>query len=173
MKTRLLLTVSMLVGVPLASASAQQPLHVGLSAGLTPALEGAWHRGYRGSHFQASLEITPLDRRLGVRLDGFVHNMTRKSYPGLSGITDIIGGTASALVGLGPLEQSFTPYLLAGVGTYRTEYGSSKEWHFGISAGGGVRLQTGRAAVFAEARLHEIADGSTPRLTPFSFGIRF
>ena len=174
MKTRLVVIASLLAGAPLVPVSAQRPLHLGLSAGFTPSLEGSVDRGYRGSHAQAALEFAPADRRMGLRLDGFVHNMTRIRYPGLLGRTNIIGGTASALVGLGPLHRSLTPYLLAGAGTYRTEYGQlPADWHFGISAGGGVRFQTGPIAVFAEARLHQIADGSTPRLVPLSFGIRF
>ena len=174
MKTRLALIALMLVTVPLIPVSAQRSVHLGISGGLTPALEGSWPRGYHGSHVQAAFEFTPVDRRMGLRLDGFIHNMTRIRYPGLLGRTNIVGGTASALLGLGPLHRSLTPYLLAGAGTYRTEYGQlPAEWHFGVSAGGGLRFQTGPVAVFAEARLHQIADGSTPRLVPLSLGIRF
>ena len=174
MRTPLFLIGSLLLAVAAVSASAQRPIHLGLSAGITPSLDGSWERGYRGSHVQATLELAPADRRVGLRLDGFVHNMERTRYPGLSGRTEIIGGTASALVGLGPLDRSLTPYILAGAGTYRTEYGSpAPEWHFGISGGAGIRFQTGPVAVFAEARLHQIGDGSTPRLVPVSFGIRF
>lgn len=174
MKTRLVLIASMLVAVRPVAASAQQPVHLALSAGLTPSLEGPVDRGYRGSHVQAALEFAPANRKMGLRLDGFIHDMTRIGSPYLSRRTNIVGGTASAMVGLGPLHRSLTPYLLAGVGTYRTEYGEpAPEWHFGISAGGGVRFQAGPLGVFAEARLHQIQDGSTPRLFPLSFGIRF
>ena len=174
MRTCLCLIASALVGFLPASASAQRAVHLGLSAGLTPSLEGSWDRGYRGSHVQATLEFAPGNRKIGLRVDGFIHNMTRIRYPGLLGRTNIVGGTASALVGLGPLHRSVVPYLLAGVGTYRTEYGQlPAEWHFGISGGAGARFQTGPVALFAEARLHQIADGSTPGLVPVSFGIRF
>jgi hypothetical protein len=174
MKTRFPFIAAFLFLLPLAPLSAQRSVHLGLSAGLTPSLDGAWERGYRGSHVQAALEFAPGDRRIGLRLDGFVHNMTRIPYPGLLRRTNVIGGTTSAVVALGPLHRSLTPYLLAGAGTYRTEYGQlPAEWHFGISAGGGVRLLTGPIAVFAEARMHQIADGSTPRLVPVSIGLRF
>ena len=174
MKTRFLIIASVLCIVPLVPVSAQRSVHLGLSGGLTAALEGSWERGYRGSHAQAALEFAPIDRRIGLRLDAFVHNMTRIPYPGLSRRTNILGATASALVGLGPLHRSLTPYLVAGAGTYRTEYGQlPADWHFGISGGGGVRVQTGPIAVFAEARMHKIADGSTPWLAPVSFGVRF
>jgi hypothetical protein len=66
-----------------------------------------------------------------------------------------------------------TPYLLAGVGSYRTKYTDPSNWHFGISAGGGVRVRTGAVTLFTEARVHHINDGFTPRLAPVSFGIRF
>jgi hypothetical protein len=46
------------------------------------------------------------------------------------------------------------------------------EWHFGL-AGGGVRVQAGAVGLFVEARVHQIADGSTPRLVPVSVGVRF
>ena len=174
MRKSLFVIASALVGFLPASVSAQRPFHLGLSAGLTPSVEGSVDRGYRGSHLQAALELAPGDRRMGLRLDAFVHDMARTRYPGLSGRTHIVGGTVSALVLMRPLRRSFTPYILAGAGTYRTEYGApAPEWHFGISGGGGVRFQTGRVAVFTEVRLHQIYDGSTPRLVPLSFGIRF
>lgn len=174
MRTPLFLIASALVGFLPVSVSAQRPVHLGLSAGLTPSLEGSVDRGYRGSHIQAALELVPSDRRMGLRLDAFVHDMARTRYPNLSGRTEIVGGTVSALLQMRPIHRVFTPYILAGAGTYRTEFGEpAPEWHFGISAGGGLRLQTGRVAVFTEARLHQIHDGSTPRLVPVSLGIRF
>ena len=174
MRTRLFLIASALVGFLPASVSAQRPVHLGLSAGLTPSLEGSVDHGYRGAHLQAAFEFAPASRRIGLRVDGFTHRLTRTGSPYLSRRTEIVGGTVSALVGLGPLHRSLAPYLLAGSGTYRTEFGEpAPEWHFGIAVGGGVRYQTGPVAVFAEARLHQIMDGSTPRLVPVSFGIRF
>jgi hypothetical protein len=99
--------------------------------------------------------------------------MARTSYPGLPGRTTIPGATASALLQLGS-GRTVTPYLLAGVGTYRTDYSVYPgEWHFGVSGGGGLRLKAGRATFFTEARVHAIGDGSTPRLVPISFGMRF
>lgn len=179
MKSMFLL-VSFTLTVTSLPVSAQRVAHVALSAGLSPALEGSWSRGYTGSHVQAALELTPAERRIGLRVDGFVHSMTRTGYPGpsgdpgLSARTSIIGGTASAVLRLGPPSRAVTPYVLAGAGGYRTEYGSpSPEWHFGMAAGGGVRFRIRSFGIFAESRLHQIADGSTPRLIPLSLGLRF
>lgn len=162
---------------PVASASAQFPLHLSFGGGLTPAYEsdGRLSRGYSGAHLQYALEFTPPDRHLGLRLDAFSHHMSRKTFGNaLSPETKILGADLSALYSFGPSTRSWTPYLLAGAGTYRTEYGEPKpEWHFGIAAGAGFRIKTGPVSLLLESRVHSIADGSTPYLVPVTLGIRF
>lgn len=173
MKAIFLLVSSALIALP-STVSAQRVAHLTLSAGLTPSHDGSRSQGYSGSHVQAAFELTPVKRRLGLRVDGFVHSLTRTAYPGLSGRTTVTGGTASLVLRLGSPSRALTPYLLAGAGGYRTEYGSpSPEWHFGIAAGGGVRYRIRSVSVFAESRVHQIGDGSTPRLIPVSLGLRF
>ncbi len=45
--------------------------------------------------------------------------------------------------------------------------------HFGWHAGAGAAWRLGRAALFAEARVHHVADGGRTRLLPLSLGLRF
>ena len=161
--------------LPIGVASAQFPLHLSFGGGLTPAYEGSVQRGYSGSHLQYALEFTPADRHWGLRLDAFTHHMSRKTFGGpLSPETRILGSDLSALYSFGPSTRSWTPYLIAGAGTYRTEYGEpTPEFHFGIAAGAGLRFKTGPIGLSLESRVHSIGDGSTPYLIPVTLGIRF
>ncbi|HJQ10845.1 MAG TPA: hypothetical protein VJ840_07410 [Gemmatimonadaceae bacterium] len=175
MKARSLLPLfySML---PAGIASAQLPLHLSFGGGLTPAYQndGAASRGYSGSHLQYALEFTPENTHWGLRLDAFSHHMSRKPYPTLSSQTKILGSDFSVLYSFGSPARAWTPYLIAGAGTYRTEYGEpTPEFHFGIAGGAGLRFRTGPFSLLLESRVHSIADGSTPYLIPVTIGLRF
>jgi hypothetical protein len=158
-----------------APSHAQSPLHFGISAGMTATADGAWNRGYTsGANAQFSLEMERVIGRVGLRADGVVYRFRRETFGDvLSARTTIPGASASLVL---PFRSSarIHPYVLAGAGGYRTEYGTPQpEWHLGLSGGGGVRFGFGRAAVFLESRLFQISDGSTPRMVPVSLGFRF
>jgi hypothetical protein len=175
MKPRSLLISLICSMLPVGIASAQLPLHLSFGGGLTPAYEGSVQRGYSGAHLQYALEFTPPDSHWGLRLDAFTHHMSRTTFGGpLRRETKILGADLSAVYSFGPSTRSWTPYLLAGAGTYRTEYGEpTPELHFGIAGGAGVRVKTGPISLLLESRVHSIGDGSTPYLIPVTVGIRF
>jgi hypothetical protein len=132
----------------------------------------AQSQGYRGGHVQLGAERARLLGPLGLRADAFAHGVTRRALGGsdLSTRTVVPGFSAALTAPLGLERWAVRPYALAGPGWYNTEYGSRGEWHFGLQGGVGARFDVGRAEAFAEARLHRVADGSTPRLVPLSFG---
>ena len=177
MKLRSLLIPLIYSVLPVGIASAQFPLHLSFGGGLTPAFQtdGIASRGYSGAHLQYALEFTPANRHWGLRFDAFSHHMSRKTFGApLQPQTKILGADFSALYSFGPATRSWTPYLLAGAGSYRTEYGEPvPEFHFGLAGGAGLRVRAGPIGLFLESRVHSIADGSTPYLVPVTIGIRF
>jgi hypothetical protein len=177
MRLRSLLISFTCSALPVSIASAQFPLHLSFGGGLTPAFQtdGITSRGYSGAHLQYALEFTPADSHWGLRFDAFTHHMSRKTFGGvLKPETKILGADFSTIYSFGPASRSWTPYLLAGAGTYRTEYGEpTPEWHFGLAGGAGLRFSAGPIGLFLESRVHSIADGSTPYLVPVTIGIRF
>jgi hypothetical protein len=153
---------------------AQSPFRVEASVGLTPILHRGWPDYGTGLHAQLGLEREQLLGRLGLRADALVQGFRRPTYNGpLSPHTTVASGAISFVLPLGSPTARLQPYLLAGAGSYSTEYGGGREWHFGLSGGGGLRFRLGSASAFAETRVHEITDGSTPLLAPVSFGLRF
>ena len=161
--------------IPLAS-HAQSPLRFGISAGMTATADGAWDRGYTsGANAQLSIEMERVIGRLGLRADAVVYGFRRETFGGtLSSRTTIPGASANLVLPFRSPTAKIRPYVLAGGGGYRTEYGMPQpEWHFGLSGGGGLRFALGRADLLLESRLFQIADGSTPRLVPIMLGFRF
>jgi hypothetical protein len=158
-----------------ASSHAQSPLRFGISAGMTATAQGGWNRGYAsGVTAQLSIEMERVIGRLGLRADAGVFGFRRETFGGtLSSRTAIPGASANLVMPFRSSAAKIRPYLLAGGGGYRTEYGMPPEWHLGLSGGGGLRFALGRTDVFLESRLFQIADGSTPRLVPITLGFRF
>jgi hypothetical protein len=157
------------------SSSAQSRVRFGISAGMTVTNDGGWDRGYeRGRNAQFSMELERVIGRLGLRADAGVYAFRRETFGGpLSSRTTVPGASANLVLPVGPAAAKLQPYLLAGAGGYRTEYGAPAAWHLGFNGGGGLRLGIGRADVFVEARMSKIADSSTPRFVPISLGFRF
>lgn len=154
--------------------SAQSPLRVEVSAGLTPTLNRGWPDYSTGLHAQLGLEREQLLGRLGLRADALVLGFRRATHNGpLSPHTTVASGSMSLVLPFGSVAARLQPYALAGTGSYSTEYGGGRAWTLGISGGGGMRFRLGSASAFVETRLHKIADSATPLLLPVSFGMRF
>ena len=166
--------LALLIVLP-ARASAQRPVAVRVGGGFTPTASARTFAYETGAHAQLALERERLLGRLGLRVDAFVHGFRRDlAGSGLSPRTTVPGASASLVLPLASASGPVRPYLLAGGGTYRTELGGGDaEWHFGLSGGAGFEVGAGRVRPFAEARLHRVYDGATPRLVPVSVGLRF
>lgn len=157
------------------SAPAARRHFVTVVAGLTPSLQrDGWEQGYEGAHLQAAVERTRTLGPLGVRVEAIGHRFRRNTLSGqLAPRTSVFGAGVSTVVPLGRAEWRLQPYGLVGAGTYRTEYGSAREWHLGLSGGAGLRVPVSRAHAVLEWRLHDVRDGSTAWLAPLSVGLRF
>ena len=158
------------------AARAQSAFHIGISGGIAVATEGEWNRGYSGgAHARLSMELDRVIGRLGLQADAEVYGFRRDASAGqISSRTTVPGVSANLVLPLTRGTARLRPYLLAGGGSYRTEYGEPQpDWHFGVSGGGGLRFGVGRTDLLLETRVLRIGDGSTPRLVPVLLGLRF
>jgi hypothetical protein len=170
------LAIAALSALP-ATLPAQFPVRFTLTAGPTPVVEGRFHSDYhRGVHAQVAAEREHALGQLGIRMEAAVHRFNR---PMLSGIVSRSGRTTIPSVGAGltlPVARAdarIRPYLLASAGTFQTDLGGGREWHFGLSGGAGLQARLGPIRAVLEARLHQVNDGGTPRFLPVSVGVRF
>ena len=136
---------------------------------------------------------------LDVRVDGTYVKLGSKEIAG-AGVTvttdgKIAFGTLNALLNLGPDSASYpgdnsvSPYLLAGVGSYQLEYDwtctgecapytfPGRKTHTGINGGFGATMPLLGIRTFAEARYHrvfrELNDGASRSMILISAGMKF
>ncbi|HVE80122.1 MAG TPA: outer membrane beta-barrel protein, partial [Gemmatimonadaceae bacterium] len=157
---------------------AARPVQFGISAGATMPMGDYGDVAGMGYHAQGSAEIAPKGMPVSWRAD--------LVYDRHSGKEDVVGPDATfSTLGMAVNAvyafqgQSARPYLLGGLGMYRsggeidgTELEASTD--FGINAGAGVRFNLGQIRSFAEVRLHNImTEGSATRVIPITFGLVF
>lgn len=154
---------------------AQLPVRLTLAAGPTPVVEGDLFRGYHGGvHAKVAAEREHVLGPLGVRAEAAVYRFDRPTFGGMvSPRTTIPSGTVGLVLPVARADARIRPYLLASAGTFRTDLGGGREWHFGLSSGGGLQVRLGPLRTIVEARLHRVYDGGTPRFAPVSLGVRF
>lgn len=167
---RTALTVATMVLAASASAASAQ---IGLAAAGGPtvalgALGDAVDMGYH-AQLSASLSVPllPLSARVDAMFNQFPQTGVDHNVRMLSGSVNAILSIPSILI---------TPYLIGGVGAYRSSgtaaAGSSTD--FGANLGGGLRLGLPGLSVFGEARVHSLFnEGDATRFAPISLGIRF
>jgi hypothetical protein len=126
-----------------------------------------------GYHGQVGLHVGIPTLPIAFRADGGFHR--------LSGVnasfarTQILAGSLSGVLTLPGI--SLSPYLLAGVGTYRKESGAPGSTQTvsdtGYHGGFGVNIGAGGLGAFAEIRFVQInRETVTTRFIPLTFGIR-
>ncbi len=115
---------------------------------------------------------------VGARLEAAYNDL---AYKGGGGDVRIISGTANALFNLGMTRDA--PYLIAGVGAYNRNAGSSALGYgagktvVGVNGGAGLRFPLSGLSTFVEVRYHlmlgNAADGTKYQFIPITFGISF
>jgi hypothetical protein len=168
------LGIAALTALP-ATLPAQLPVRLTLAAGPTPVVGGVIDRGYHGGgHAQVAAEREHVFGPLGVRAEAAVYRFDRVTFGGsASRRTTIPSGAAGLVLPLARADARIRPYLLASAGTFRTDLGGGREWHFGLSGGGGLQVRLGPLRTIVEARLQHVYDGGTPPFAPVSLGVRF
>ena len=115
---------------------------------------------------------------VGARLEAAYNDL---GYKGGGGDVRIISGTANAIFNLGVTRDA--PYLIAGVGAYNRNSGSSATGYgggqtvAGVNGGAGLRFPLSGLSTFVEVRYHVMLgsdrDGTNYQFIPITFGISF
>jgi hypothetical protein len=163
-----------------AALSAQRPVSIGIAGGasiptgdLRDGVEIGWHG-------LATIAVSTLMQPLGVRID-VAYN--RFAFSGnTAALADEYQSTGSATLNftyrLPRTNSSLSPYLISGLGAYRSECslesGCEPTTRYGWNVGLGTKLFVLGFRSFLEARYHrtEIGDVGVQYFTP-SFGILF
>ena len=165
---RITLLTALALAIAPATAQAQPRLIVG--GGITSPNGDFKNSANTGFHVRAGIEIALPTLPVSLRADGAYHSLAEANAS--LEATNILGGALSAVFALPGIGLS--PYLLGGVGQYRTDAGpigaSIAESQRGFHAGFGINLG---AVGFVEIRYVQIdADLGDTKYIPMTFGLR-
>ena len=159
-----------------ASLEAQQrPISVGLAGGVSLPQGDLADGVDTGWHALATIGLSTLMQPIGLRLDVAYNRFDLSAADG----NESVGSATLNLTYRLPMTNSpMSPYLIAGLGAYRTEcslaVGCDAATKFGWNVGLGTKLYLLGFRSFAEARYHRTArDGSNVNFFPLTFGIIF
>jgi hypothetical protein len=169
-----------------ASSSSTRPTF-GVSGGLAIPTGSFGQNFSSGYDIGALLGVQPAGFPVGLRFEGAYQRYDLKSPNTLGIHTNIISGTANAVIGHTAPEGQIAPYLIGGVGVYNLKVtatqapNNSSDTKFGLNIGAGIDLPLSGIAVFAEARYHYIltnsgntyGGGSNTGVVPIVVGVRF
>jgi hypothetical protein len=165
-----------------ASLGAQRPISIGLAGGIS-APQGDLRDGAdMGWHALGTVVLSSPMLPLGIRLDAaynrFAFSEQSRTALGGAGHQTVSSATLNFTYRLPMTNSPFSPYLISGLGAYRTQCsigpscGASTE--FGWNAGLGTRLYVLGLRSFIEARYHRTERGlSDVHYFPLTFGVMF
>ena len=148
-----------------AAAGAQSPIKLGIAGGASLPVgttADATEIGYNGTVTVAlNAPLFPI----GLRVDGMFNTLRGKEAGGLLGVDapdlSVSSVNANVTYTLIPLPLARV-YLIGGAGYYRAEFkdsGLDPVGKIGYNGGVGVRIGTGGAQTFLEARYHRVDQG--------------
>jgi hypothetical protein len=129
--------------------------------------------GDPGFHLGVALQVTLPTLPLALRGDGAFHRFGSS----VDGAVDpeVLAGAGSLVYNLPGI--SLQPYVLAGIGSYRTESGPEDEpvavTDTGYHGGFGVAIGGVGFGAFAEIRYVHISSAESAALIPLTVGVRF
>jgi hypothetical protein len=165
------------VGVVCASApleAQQRPISLGLAGGVSFPQGDLAEGANTGWHALGSLVLSTLMQPLGLRLD-VAYN--RFEFSDVEGNQSVGSATLNATYRLPMTNSPMSPYLISGLGAYRTECSPDAECDaatkFGWNVGLGTKLYVGFRS-FLEARYHRTKQGDVSvSYFPLTFGVLF
>lgn len=167
---------------PFASMRAQRPITVGVAGGVSMP-EGELRDGVDvGWHALGTLWLTTLMQPLGLRLDiaynRFAFSEEAQTSLGEDGHQDVGSATLNATYRLPMTNSPLSPYLISGLGAYRSECsvdpGCDATTRYGWNVGLGTKVYVLGFRSFLEARYHRTERGENDvHFFPVTFGVLF
>jgi hypothetical protein len=151
----------------------QRPISVGLAGGVSLPQGDLADGADAGWHALGTLALSTLMQPLGLRLDV---SYNRFGLPG-GGNQNVGSATLNATYRLPMTNSPMSPYLISGLGAYRSDCsatdGCEASTKFGWNVGLGTKLYVGFRS-FLEARYHRTKRGdSSVNYFPLTFGVLF
>ncbi len=156
-------------------AAQQRPISIGLAGGVSFPQGDLADGANTGWHALGTIALSTLMQPLGLRLD-VAYNRFESS--GADGNQSVGSATLNGTYRLPMTDSPMSPYLIAGLGAYRTECSGGTACdattRFGWNVGLGTKLYVLGFRSFLEARYHTTKRGDT-RLNyfPVTFGLLF
>ena len=173
MRRRILLLAWSGAVIPIAAAQAQRPISLGLAGGVSFPQGDLRDAANTGWHALGTLALSTLTQPLGLRLD-VAYNQFRFSAG--DGHQTVSSATLNGTYRLPMTNSPMSPYLIAGLGAYRSDcsltQGCEAVTKFGWNVGLGTKLYVLGFRSFLEARYHRTKRGaSTLNYFPLTFGL--
>ena len=160
-----------------ATADAQRVLHVGLAGGLSIPQGPLSDASNTGWNALGTIWLSTLMQPIGLRLDAAYNQFGFKGGTGVTGNQTIASATLNATYRLPMTNSPMSPYLVTGLGAYRTDCSvatCTAATHFGWNAGLGTKINILGALTFLEARYHRTsANDQSIAFFPVTFGLIF
>jgi hypothetical protein len=167
---------------PAASLEAQRPIQVGLGGGVSIPQGDLADGVNTGWHALGTIALSTLMQPLGLRLDvaynRFTFSDATRAALGSSGYQTVSSATLNATYRLPMTNSPMSPYLISGLGAYRSECsagpGCGVTVRYGWNAGLGAKFYALGFRSFLEARYHRTKRGdSGVYYFPVTFGLTF
>jgi len=166
------------LGLCPAALLAQRPLALGLAGGVSIPQGGLRNGTATGWHAVGALVLSTPKQPLGLRLDAAYASFAFDDRAGVaSGGAQTIGSaTLNATYRLPMTDTPLSPYVITGLGAYRTGCASTASCEastrFGWNAGVGTRFYLRGITTFVEARYHRATrDGRGVPYIPVTLGL--
>jgi hypothetical protein len=182
MRRWMLVVVCSSMVAPLTAPEAQRPVSIGLGGGASlpqgPLSDGA----NTGWHAIGTLVLSSLMQPLGLRLDAaynrFAYSDEAQAAAGEDGYEAVSSLTLNGTYRLPMTNSPLSPYLISGLGAYRTECSAGPDCEattrYGWNVGLGTKLYVLGFRSFLEARYHRTERGeSDVNFFPVTFGLMF
>ena len=176
-----ILAVGCLAAVVPTPVQSQRVLSLGLAGGLSIP-DGDLRAGATtGWHALGTLVLStpmqPLGLRLDVAYNRFAFNDDVRAAVGDNGYQTVGSATANATYRLPMTDSPISPYLVSGLGAYRSACSADdcdSTTRYGWNAGLGTKVFAFRLRSFIEARYHRTSRGGrSVQYFPVTFGVMF
>jgi hypothetical protein len=179
---RSLLVWACLSVAPIVQLHAQRPISIGVAGGVSVPQGDLRNSATTGWHALGTIALSTYMQPIGLRLDvaynRFNFSDQTRATVGGSGYQTVGSATLNATYRLPMTDSPMSPYLIAGLGAYRTtcSLGSdcAAKTHQGWNAGLGTKLRLLGLKSFLEARFHRTErEESYVNFFPVTIGLTF